>query len=1511
MEKMNLQLVQRKITSVTAADLQVIQKISLSAFARFCIKIILVFKNVRSLNRLLREDDRTRNLFELYKKCAKIDIKKLEPEGFELPKTKEGRVDYAAARTLIKSKRQEDQIRQIKDIFSEDMSEQDIHLKKSLVHCLKTAAELSKINIHEKKPLVYFRQLITLLKMMKDDNGDNVIRQIEILLGIKKGLYHDLSVLNHAQTLIEEKSFAIGPNREQLESVVRKYVNTPLAEENMEVLFQQISGIIRIVEEKIDRIDQVFRSSREKNNDRLAIFETSTDRLVSEFSTEVLQKPIHVTMVGVEYAGLVKEGGLAEALEGLCVGMKKQHPENRVRLIFPKFSILPSKVQEKLKAAPRQEFLDSNGEKFTAQVTEIDGVECYFIEHPSFVLPTEKPSIYGPDDPQTKIRFVKFSQLAADLIPQIGKTDIIHLHDWHSAGVALKYRKDHFQEWKEGKTPPIVFTFHNNSRMAQGRYFQLAYNYSFLFQGLVEAGIASKNTNIFVETLRIADSATTVSPTFALESQVVDAGEGVSFITREVAERGNLFGIINGSNPSRWDPSKDEQLAHWKDPETQQQVDLRFGADSPDLLEKRESCKNQLAKWVKQNFPTVPFDGAKPVVTYIGRFDSYQKGLDKFDEAISATLAKGGQFICMGSLEDPEATKILDSLERKYRGKSVLFIRDHKDPNGRYHYQQGDKDRQGIGSVVRAASDFVFIPSRYEPCGLVQFEGWLFGSLAIGSKCGGLADTIIPPSAHSSTFNGFLFDRNSSGKEGVTDIVQKALQTWSEFSPEQKKKILSQAMRDARKCSWTEAPSGLSPVERYRLVYENAKKVSQIRAITTHDERKKISLLNLFRKVSSQKPTSEVNIAEERYFSLYEKKGASIEELEKAFYLIPENLRREEPDPYVKDANFREHERFGAHYDGKKTRFAVFAPGADTVSVRILETGTDHPMTKIKDGTWTIDLASAGGGTKYQYLVNDHPKIDPYGRQTLPAAVIGTAPCSVVQDASRYAWDDQKWISQRTRRAGKPQPMSFFELYPSAWSKKDGHTLSYRELAPRLVEHCERIGYTHVELMGLLDHPSESSWGYQVSSFFAPNSRMGSPEDLKYLINYLHQHHIGVVLDFVPFHFCVDDYALNSFDGTNLFQPSKLSILFSKTVAFMNWGTKFFDYSKKHVRNFLFSSAVFWLEEMHIDAVRVDAVHPILCSHDLPSARLFLKQLNSVIHTNFPGVLTIAEDYSGGLQTTQQLANDGLGFDMKWNINWQHNSIEFFKQHPAKRRDWYPRIIKAIEGDGAHPMVEALSHDEMKGINSLLKITPGLTEDEELTNLKAFLSYMYAIPGKKLLFAGIDSASEEVWNQLIGKERGVDDVPSSSKREAIQSLVADLNRLYKDNRAFFEKDAVGDANGSTIRWIEKDDPNGRIVAYRRTSLDDLQSFACVHNFTDTEVAEFTVLIPQQHSGKAQIKEIFTSEDEKYHGSGATNTAIEIIKDKEGKPCAYKIRVPPLATVIIKEFDAEEQKAKPK
>jgi 1,4-alpha-glucan branching enzyme len=1505
LSKLNVEFGGRTIKSVAKGDLNTLHSASIGRFLQFCLEVVTTIWKNETLLSLLQESRETSFLLKIYKKLSTFDLTTEAPEGILFINTVPGRVHRQATELLVKSLRQSSKMHQIDLIGSEQMESADINIGKTLTRCFKTIADFAGISPKTKNRLMYFRQIFEQLGKITDAEGKNVVEQIQLVMKEKKEVYRDLSSLYHAQWLIETNTLSPKEGAELLHAIISLHAHELSQIEHLPTSLA-IATAIRTLEGKSAKIENFFLSLTDTLRDQLSIYEVSTERLAEQFTDEVLQRPTHVTMVSAEYAGFAKVGGLAEAVQGLSVGMKKQHPGNTVRLICPLYEggILPPNVRDKLESeAERREFHDSSGEVFHVRRLMWEGVECLFIEDPSFEIRGPQKSIYASTEGAGVLdRFARFSQLTADLIPQLDKTDVVHLHDWHTAGVALKFKKDHPHEWEEGKTPAFVFTFHNNGRGFQGRYYNEVYHYDGTMRGLVRAGIASESTNLFAQALETVDSATTVSRTFAIESQNIDTGEGVSYATRQAAEEGKFFGIVNGSNPESWNPSTDKLLLNWQDPETHEHVDLSFSPDSPTLLEQKHACKVQLCKWIAQTFPQVSFSPEKPIVTFIGRYDPSQKGLDKLDEAIQATLDAGGQFICMGAAEESGAPEILDRLQAKYAGKNVLIIRDRKE-NGRYFYQQGGEGRQGIGSVVRAATEFVLVPSSYEPCGLVQFEGWLFGSLAIGSRVGGLADTIIPLETSREKCNGFLFDRAGRRETSVGTVIHRALSFWRSLSATEKKGMISRVMTEAKQCSWTTAPYGHSPVEQYRFVYENARRVTQLRASAAQAEPgKRLDLLKLFRRVSSQKPSRKVNIAEEHYLQLYKKPTASFSKVEHAYFAMEPWLRAQAPSPYTVGVSFHEHQRYGAHVDPAKqsTHFEVPAPNATLTFVKILGQHPDqdkaYQMSKQPDGSWTLDLPGIGPGTKYQYVIDGRTKIDPYGRQTEPTE-LGQPPCSVVHDSEHYPWGDARWLAHRAQQAGTSTPTSIFEIYPTAWRKRDGGTLSYRELAPLLIDHCKKMGYTHVELMGLLDHPSESSWGYQVSSFFAPNRRMGSPDDLKFLIDQLHKENIGVVMDFIPLHFAIDDYALNQFDGTDQFQPSKSSLIFSLRHLFFHWGTKFFDYSKKPVRDFLISSAAFWIEEMHVDSLRVDAVHPILLSENPAAAQLFLKQLNAVIHARFPGVQTVAEDYSGRQAVTQPFHEGGLGFDMKWNIGWMKHALDFFAVPPHRRQEAYRRMISAIESDWSHKMIMAISHDEVKSEHRpLLNMTPGLSEQQALSNLRSFFGMMYSIPGKKLLFMGCDTGSEEYWESLIGKNVGVDDRARTEAKGKLSLVLHDLNELYKEP-AFHDKDS----NGRDIVWLEKQDPDSRVVAFRRTSADARQSFACVQNFTDTEASEFVITLRQKipPGQPVPVLEAFNSEDVRYGGSGA-KANITIIRDQAGAAIAYQIRVPPMTSLIIRE-----------
>ncbi|ADI37809.1 glycogen/starch synthase [Waddlia chondrophila] len=1294
--------------------------------------------------------------------------------------------------------------------------------------------------------------------------------------------------------------------RELLRKVVReRYAETvkenPLLllkkEENSTTAIEEIARIIhsqadaysklnaldaqedqRDLQTVIAKNDLIF--SRRRNKEKV-IYDVSTEGVLGDLSETLLEKPITVTMVGVEYAGLVKQGGLAEALEGLSRGIKEQNEQNRVKLIFPKYSHLPKNIQEQL-----HDPVVHSGKNGTFNVYRLDinGVECYFIEDPSFVLSEEKPDIYGPDMQTQATRFAKFSELAAELIWEQKDTDVIHLHDWHVSGVGLKLKQDHQEEWQSGEIPPVLFTFHNNNRCAQGRILLGAYNYDPVVKGFQDSGITSKNDNLFVSTLMSADAMTTVSEMFGLESQQEKFGEGVSFAVRQAAKVGKLVGIVNGTNTDRWDPKTDPLLVKWKDLKSGEPLNLSYGPDDEDILEKKGLAREQLQLWTEKYMPESKIDFSKPLVTFIGRFDSYQKGVDKFEEAIEATLENGGQFIAMGMGEDPEAARILDKLEKKYK-EGVLFVRDYKDPDGRIHFQQGNAERPGMGSLLRAVSDFLYVPSRFEPCGLVQFEGWLFGSLAIGSNTGGLADTIISPEKEENAFNGFLFEREGSVDNSAAAVVAKSLKFWGEQSDSSKRAIMSRLMKEGKKYGWHSSPRGFTPAEKYRFSYENAKRRIGNRG---RQENSVYRIDAVAREIVVDPAKKAETFPEESYMQQYYQSGLDSAELYQTYSTVPTDWRIAVPSPYGKHVNHTRYNEYGAFYREDETTFRVYAPHALGVKVRLYDEQEnlfcEAPMKKNSKGEWETIFGQIKQGQRYHYVVDGKIKIDPYSRSYTSFSNKHQAPYSIVTH-STFEWNDKEWMTQRESDKGKPKPMSIFEFHPTTWKRKERKPLNYRELASELVKHCKKVGYTHVEPMGILEHFYEESWGYQVSGYFAPNSRMGSVDDFKFMVDHLHANGIGIIMDWVPAHFAKDDYGLMDFDGSNLYEASGLKYQLSIRKLAFSYGCKHFDYSKKSVREFLISSAAFWLKEMHIDGLRVDCVRSMLNSEDQQSANQFMRDLNAVVHEHCPGAVTIAEEYSGDTSVTKPVWLDGLGFDMKWHVGWLKGALSFFKISPKNRSKRYEELKKAIQSDNFHKQVMALSHDDFHS-KGLIALTPDLTEEEKLANLKAMLSFMMCLPGKKLLFMGSDSGNENSWLEAFASHESFAD-PSREKEEILE-MIARLNTLYREHKELWESDN----NGHDLEWIE--DPEKKVHAYRRKSSSG-DSCVCLHNFTDKE-RTFTIKC-SANSIEAPL-EIFNSDAVEFGGSGQINLAVDIVSGSKGK--SYKVTIPPLTTVMMKE-----------
>ena len=1258
------------------------------------------------------------------------------------------------------------------------------------------------------------------------------------------------------------------------------------------------------------RQSELLLKSLSKGDDQqIAIYDASIDRMRTQFSDQILDKPLTVAMVGAEYSGLLKQGGLAEAVEGLTKAVAQK---NHAILIFPKYSTLSSEIaMEKT-----TQFIGKDGKPMEVYRAMHDGVECYFIDHESFKLSAKNPNIYGPDENTNKKRFFAFSDLAADLLYQMKGIDLIHLHDWHVAGIALKIAKEHRKEWEEGLVPPMVFTFHNNSPSAQGRTYAGAYNYDPIIKQLQESGITNRNTNIFFETLNVADAVTTVSETFASEAQRPDLGGGVSFAVRQAAKVGKFAGIINGTNTTRWNPEADPALKKWVDPATQQPVDLSYGPTSTNILAQKGAAKQQLVKWVERYMPSGRHQGkensfildpSKPIVTYVGRFDSHQKGLDKLDAAIKATLENGGQFVLMGSQEDSKAKEILDKLEAKYP-TGVLFIRDFKNSKGNFHYQQGDGTMPGISSVLRAATDFVYVPSRFEPCGLVQFEGWLFGSQTIGANTGGIADTVISRSQDPNNFNGYLFQHQGEQGTDAYSVVKQALKDWNSTPEQEKAQVTRRLIADGKKYGWDTSPRGLTPAEKYRFVYEKAIQRVKIR------NKKEALHFDVQERLARQsaKCLTKVDpkvLKEERYLKEFYLGRKSDMELSQLFLDLPEDLRTQMPVPFIDKIGFEQYQYYGAIYREGVTTFTIQAPKANQVSVKLYddqeELVEEIPLKRDEKGDWTLSSNNLRPGMRYRYQIDDQVKIDPYSlHRGATAKPMERAPYSVISDRSEYSWQDAEWVAERNRTVGTSQPMSIFEIHPTAWMRQeDGSPLNYRELAVKLVAHCREAGFTHVELMGILGHDYEKSMGYQVSSFFSPNERLGTPDDFKFLINHLHENKIGVILDWIPAHFANDYYGLMNFDGTSQFEISEWTDYFSKRRRNYDWGTKFFDYRKKEVREFLISSAVYWLKEMHVDGLRVDAVMCMIESEDPVSSALFMRELNAVTHAHCPGTITIAEDLSGNTHTTLPTHLEGLGFDMKWNTAWMVDTLKFFSSPIAQRRGKVAQLIKAIEGDRFHKMVLALSHDEVNvGMKTLLNRCDGLSESERYTNLRGLLSFMMSVPGKKLNFMGNEIAFERNWTEILGTSDGMMNAPEADKAggKNIFKMMKVLNELYKSHRALWEKDD----NGWDVEWLSKGEGADGLVAYRReaTNIGKQENVVCLHNFAADKAVEYIIPLKVNERKSLEmpkgLKEIFSSDNSEFGGAGRVNEEIKLVYD--GKVIGYRVVVPPQSTVLIEE-----------
>jgi 1,4-alpha-glucan branching enzyme len=588
-------------------------------------------------------------------------------------------------------------------------------------------------------------------------------------------------------------------------------------------------------------------------------------------------------------------------------------------------------------------------------------------------------------------------------------------------------------------------------------------------------------------------------------------------------------------------------------------------------------------------------------------------------------------------------------------------------------------------------------------------------------------------------------------------------------------------------------------------------------------------------------------------------------------------------------------------HDGiKGTTFALWAPNASSVFLigDFNHWDTSSLPMRFLDyiGVWELFVPGVGDGQKYKFVIHTKEghqlvKSDPLAH----FAELRPNTASIVFDVDRFHWTDEEWKEGRHRYAEGKCPINIYEVHLGSWKHEQGHFISYRENAVHLSAYCKEMGYTHVELMGISEHPLDESWGYQVTGYFAPTSRFGSPEDFQYFVNHLHQEGIGVIIDWVPAHFPTDGHSLAQFDGTYLYEHAD-----PRQGYHPHWNTHIFNYGRVEVSNFLIGSALFWLEKMHVDGLRVDAVASILYldygrEHGqwIPNAHgtninleavEFLKHFNSAVHDRFSDVLTFAEESTLFQGVTFDVKRGGLGFDYKWNMGWMHDTLRFFQTDFPYRRHLFHALAHIMSYAYQEKFILVLSHDEVvHGKASLIGKMPG-NDWEKFAGMRLLLSYMMGMPGKKLLFMGAEIGQ---WNEWNVKEQLHWHLTGYDRHKELQQFVKELNHFYLSESALWENDATKEG----FEWVDLSDQENCVFSYLRKSSE--RSLLVIHHFLPGTLENYRLEI----KNIASLKPLFSSDRKEYGGSGIVASSIK----KEGS--GVTLTLPPLATEFFEvQFD---------
>lgn len=614
--------------------------------------------------------------------------------------------------------------------------------------------------------------------------------------------------------------------------------------------------------------------------------------------------------------------------------------------------------------------------------------------------------------------------------------------------------------------------------------------------------------------------------------------------------------------------------------------------------------------------------------------------------------------------------------------------------------------------------------------------------------------------------------------------------------------------------------------------------------------------------------------------------------------------------------NYYSYNSLGAHIiktaNKNKTRFSVWAPNAIQVNIVGDFNGWSSNANQMEllgqSGIWELTLDGIPEGSLYKYEVHSMDgsiflKTDPYGF----CSEVRPKNASILYDINGYEWGDKEWMDSKPDSPLYDKPLSIYEMHMGSWKRKqDGSFLTYREYAKQLVDYIYDMGYTHIELLPIAEHPYDGSWGYQVTGYFCPTSRFGRPKDFMYFVDMCHQRGIGVILDWVPAHFPKDSWGLARFDGTPLYEYAD-----SRLGEHKEWGTYVFNFGKPEVLSFLISSAIFWLDIYHIDGLRVDAVSSMLYldygrkpgewipnehgGNENLKAAAFLQKLNKAVYDDFPSTLMIAEESTSWPMVSKPTYMGGLGFSHKWNMGWMHDILDYMSLDPLFRKGNHNRLTFSMTYAFSENFILPLSHDEVvHGKKSLINKMPG-DYRSKFANLRLLYGYMMAHPGKKLLFMGSEFGQFVEWRFYSALDWNLLEYEMHNK---LLSFVKDLNHLYRREPPLWENDYSWEG----FKWINADDSQRSIISFIRFAKDPPEQIIVVCNFTPVVWNDYIIGVPSL----GDYSEILNSDSTKYGGSGIANPSVIIAHPTPWQSFSYslRIKVPPLGALYLKLIKKE-------